>query len=196
MSERTVDQYNRRGLLMMAAAAGITLATPRLIRAAAGKGGSKFGGDLSAVRAAIDKQRPEAIKRLQSWIALPSIAAENRNMKEGCQMMIDLLKEAGFQTATAMPTDGQPGVFATLDAGAPRTVGMYFMYDVKQFVPAEWSSPPLEAAIVQKEGLGTVCMGRGAVNQKGPENSFLSALMAFKAAGKKLPVNLVLVCEG
>ncbi len=50
--------------------------------------------------------------------------------------------------------------------------------------------------LVEKEGLGTVCMGRGAVNQKGPENSFLSALMAFKAAGKKLPVNLVLVCEG
>jgi len=39
-------------------------------------------------------------------------------------------------------------------------------------------------------------MGRGAVNQKGPENSFLSALQAFKAAGRKLPVNLVLVCEG
>src|SRR2546421_11579345 len=39
-------------------------------------------------------------------------------------------------------------------------------------------------------------MGRGAVNQKGPENSFLSALMAFRAAGKRLPVNLVLVCEG
>src|ERR1700722_4610601 len=39
-------------------------------------------------------------------------------------------------------------------------------------------------------------MGRGAVNQKGPENSFLSALMAFRAAGKKLPVNLVLVAEG
>jgi acetylornithine deacetylase/succinyl-diaminopimelate desuccinylase-like protein len=39
-------------------------------------------------------------------------------------------------------------------------------------------------------------MGRGAVNQKGPQNSFLSALAAFKAAGKRLPVNLVLVCEG
>jgi acetylornithine deacetylase/succinyl-diaminopimelate desuccinylase-like protein len=75
-------------------------------------------------------------------------------------------------------------------------VGIYFMYDVKQFVPEEWSSPPLEARLVHKEGLGTVCMGRGAVNQKGPENSFLSALLAFKAAGKKLPVNLVLVCEG
>jgi acetylornithine deacetylase/succinyl-diaminopimelate desuccinylase-like protein len=75
-------------------------------------------------------------------------------------------------------------------------MAVYFMYDVKQFVPEEWSSPPLEARLVQKEGLGTVCMGRGAVNQKGPENSFLSALMAFKAAGKTLPVNLVLVCEG
>jgi acetylornithine deacetylase/succinyl-diaminopimelate desuccinylase-like protein len=70
------------------------------------------------------------------------------------------------------------------------------MYDVKQFVPQEWSSPPLEGRLVQKAGLGTVCMGRGAVNQKGPENSFLSALMAFEAAGRKLPVNLVLVCEG
>ena len=70
------------------------------------------------------------------------------------------------------------------------------MYDVKQFVPEEWSSPPLEGRLVEKPGLGTVCMGRGAVNQKGPENSFLSALAAFKASGKKLPVNLVLVCEG
>jgi acetylornithine deacetylase/succinyl-diaminopimelate desuccinylase-like protein len=196
MSQWTVAQRSRRGLLMMAAAAGVTLATPRLIRAAADKGGSKFGGDLSAVRAAIDKQRPEAIKRLQNWIALPSIAAENRNMKEGCQMMIDLLKEAGFQTATPMPTDGHPGVFATLDAGARRTVGMYFMYDVKQFVPAEWSSPPLDAAIVDRPPFGKVMIGRGATNQKGPEATWLAALHALKAAGRKPPVNIVLVAEG
>ena len=28
------------------------------------------------------------------------------------------------------------------------------MYDVKQFDPKEWSSPPTEAAIVDKPGLG------------------------------------------
>jgi hypothetical protein len=196
MSEWTVEPRNRRGLLMMAAAAGVTLATPRLLRAAVDKAGSKFGGDLSAVRAAIDKQRPEAIKRLQNWIALPSIAAENRNMKEGCQMMIDLLKEAGFQTATMMPTDGQPGVFATLDAGARRTVGMYFMYDVKQFDPSEWSSPALDAAIVDRPLFGKVMIGRGAINQKGPEATWLAALHALKAAGRKPPVNIVLVAEG
>jgi len=39
-------------------------------------------------------------------------------------------------------------------------------------------------------------VGRGATNTKGPETACLAALHAFKAAGVKLPVNLVLVCEG
>jgi hypothetical protein len=134
MNEGSVDHMNRRGLLQMAAAAGATLALPHWVLSAA-RADRDFGGDLAAVRTAIEKQRPEAIKRLQNWIALPSIAAENRNMKEGVQLMIDLLLEAGFQNAQLMPTDGQPGVFATLDAGAKRTVGMYFMYDVKQYDP-------------------------------------------------------------
>jgi acetylornithine deacetylase/succinyl-diaminopimelate desuccinylase-like protein len=196
MKDRSIEQPTRRGLLMMAAAAGISLAAPRMLYAASGKADAKFGGDLSAVRAAIEKQQAEALKRLQNWIALPSIAAENRNMKEGAQMMADLLKEAGFQSTTVIPTDGQPGVFATLDAGAKRTVGMYFMYDVKQFEPSEWSSPPLEAAVVDRPPFGKVLIGRGATNQKGPEATWLAALHALKAAGRKSPVNIVLVAEG
>ena len=39
-------------------------------------------------------------------------------------------------------------------------------------------------------------IGRGAVNQKGPEAAFLAALHAIRGAGRKLPVNLVLVAEG
>jgi acetylornithine deacetylase/succinyl-diaminopimelate desuccinylase-like protein len=97
---------------------------------------------------------------------------------------------------TKVPSDGQPGIFATLDAGAPRTVGIYFMYDVKQVDPSEWSSPPFEARLVDKPGLGKVVVGRGAVNQKGPEATFLAALHAFRGTGRKLPVNLVFVAEG
>src|SRR6266436_6002287 len=51
-------------------------------------------------------------------------------------------------------------------------------------------------AIVDKAGFGKVLMGRGAVNQKGPEAVFLAALHAIRGAGKKVPVNLVLVAEG
>jgi len=162
------------------------------VRAASGR----KDADKAAVLAQIPKMHADNVKRLQDWIALPSIAAENRNYPQGPEYMAQLARDAGFTGVKLVATSGKPGVFGKIDAGARTTVAIYFMYDVKQFVPEEWSSPPLEAKLVQKEGLGTVCMGRGAVNQKGPENSFLSALLAFRAAGKKLPVNLVLVCEG
>ena len=151
--------------------------------------------DTSAIRAEIEKRHEESVRRLQTWIRQPSIAAENRGMHEGCALMMELLRDAGFGRVEKMPTDGQPGVFATLDAGAPKTLGLYFMYDVKQADPAEWSSPPFEARLVDKP-FGKVVMGRGAVNQKGPEATLLAALHAIRGAGKKLPVNLVFVAEG
>ena len=152
--------------------------------------------DLADVKAQVAKQHDESVKRLQDWIKQVSIAAEDRGYPEGADYMIQLLKDAGFQKAERIETEGKPGVFATFDAGAPKTVGLYFMYDVKQFDPKEWSSPPTDAAIVDKPGLGKIMIGRGAVNQKGPEASFLAALHAMKAAGRKLPVNFVFVAEG
>jgi len=154
------------------------------------------GGDLKPVQMEIEKRHDEAVNRLQEWIRQPSIAAENRGVTEGCDLTMRFLREAGFAEVTKIPTDGQPGIFATLDADAPRTLGLYFMYDVKQADPAEWSSPPWEAALVEKPGLGKVLVGRGAVNQKGPEATFLAALHAIRGAGRKLPLNLVLVAEG
>ena len=152
--------------------------------------------DLKAVLVQVEKRHGEAVQRLQEWIRQPSIAAENRGMTEGCDIMMRLLRDAGFDRVTKMPTDRHPGVFATLDAGAPRTVGIYFMYDVKQVDPSEWSSSPWEARIVDKASLGKVLIGRGAVNSKGPQSAFLAALHAFKGAGRKLPVNLAFVAEG
>src|SRR5713101_3696825 len=152
--------------------------------------------DLAPFRAEIEKHHDEAVKRLQHWIAQPTIAAEKRGIEEGCDLTIRMLREAGFDTVQRVPSNGVPGIIATLDAGAPRTVGLYFMYDVKQADPAEWSSPPWEGRLVDKPGLGKVLVGRGATNQKGPEAAFLAALQAFRATGRKLPVNLVLVAEG
>jgi len=152
--------------------------------------------DLTPVFAQVERRHDETVQRLQEWIRQPSIAAENRGVDEGCELTMRLLRDAGFGQVTRIPSDGQPGIFATLDAGAPRTLGLYFMYDVKQVDPAEWTSPPWDAALVDKPGLGKVVMGRGAVNQKGPEAAFIAALHAIRGAGRKLPVNLVLVAEG
>lgn len=152
--------------------------------------------DFADIEAQVARQHDDGVKRLQEWIRLPSIAAEDLGFPEGPQHMISLLQSVGFQHAVMIETDGKPGVFATLDAGAEHTLGVYMMYDVKQFDPAEWSSPPLGAALVDKPGFGKVIMGRGAVNQKGPQLALLEALRAIQATGKKSPVNLVLVAEG
>ena len=186
----TNDALTRRDFVQGAVSGAMLAAAPGLAAAAA------KNSDKAAVLAQVPKMHDQNLQRLQEWIALPSIAAENRNYPQGPEYMAKLAEQAGFTGVKIIPTSGKPGVFGRLDVGAKTSVAVYFMYDVKQFVASEWSSPPLEARLVQKPDLGAVCMGRGAVNQKGPENSFLSALHAFKAAGKKLPVNLVLVCEG
>jgi len=182
-----MPDFTRRDVLSAAATAAVTFALPRFSWSAEG---------LAPVYAEVQKRHGEAVQRLQEWVRQPSIAAENRGMTEGCDLMIRLAREAGFQSVAKVPTAGQPGVFATLDAGAPRTVGLYFMYDVKQVDPSEWSSPPWAADLVDRPGTGRVLMGRGAVNQKGPEAAFLAALHAIRGAGRKIPVNLVLVAEG
>ncbi len=171
----------------LAAAAGLSAQTP--VSAAEPP-------DIRAISAEIDKHHDEAVQRLQEWIRQPSIAAENRGMTEGCDLTMRMLRDAGFDQVTKVPTDGQPGIFATLDASASRTVGLYFMYDVKQADPAEWTSPPFEARLIDKPGLGKILVGRGATNQKGPEATLLAALHAFRRSGRKPPVNLVFVAEG
>ncbi len=177
----------RRTFLHGAAVVGAAALLPRRGHAAA---------NLKPIYDQIEKRRDETIARIQEWIKQPTIAAESRGVTEGCDLTMRLLRDAGFGKVERVPTDGHPGIFATLDAGARRTIGLYFMYDVKQVDPKEWSSPPWDAAIVDVPKIGKSIMGRGAVNQKGPQATFLAALHAIRGAGRKLPVNFVFVAEG
>ena len=151
--------------------------------------------DLKPILAEIEKRHDESVRRIEDWVKQPTIAAENKGINEGCDLMMRLLRDAGCNQVTKCPTDLHPGVFATLDAGAPKTLAVYIMYDVKQVDPTEWSSPPFSPTLVERSGLGRVLVGRGAVNSKGPQGAFLAAVHAIRGAGQKLPVNLVFVCE-
>lgn len=186
MSDGLITRRGLLGTALTGAAAACAASAPRPVAAA----------DRHSVYAQCDARHDEAIQRLQTWIRQPSVSVENLGMSEGCDLMMRLARDAGFQHVDRIPTERHPAVFATLDAGAPRTLGLYFMYDVKGADPKEWSSPPWDAALVDMPKLGKVVMGRGAVNQKGPQSAMLAALHAFRGAGRKPPVNLVLVAEG
>src|SRR5438270_487047 len=68
--------------------------------------------NLAPIKAEITKRHDESVKRLQDWIGQVSIAAENRGYPEGAEYMAKLARDAGFQQATVINTDGKPGVFA------------------------------------------------------------------------------------
>lgn len=191
------NNVGRRDFLytsMIGAAGAVTLGGAEGLLAQAAQSAGQ--ADRDAVVAKIAPAHEATVKMLRDWIALPSIAAENLNFPKGAEYQAQLARDAGFTRVEMIQTAGKPGVFATLDVGAPTTLALYFMYDVKQYDPKEWSSPPLEGRIVDRPGVGKVMIGRGATNTKGPQMACLAALHAFKAAGKKLPINLVLVCEG
>jgi acetylornithine deacetylase/succinyl-diaminopimelate desuccinylase-like protein len=189
MHPDTPRDVTRRDFLQVGAAgaAGMALAGSQTLVAQA---------DRDAVVAAIAPQHDATVQRLREWIALPSIAAEDIGYPQGADHMARLARDAGFTRVEVVPTRGRPGVFATLDSGAATTLAIYFMYDVKQYDAKEWSAPPLEGRIVDRPGVGRIMIGRGTINTKGPQMALLAALHAFKAAGRGLPVNLVLVCEG
>ena len=63
--------------------------------------------DLAAIQRSVTAQHDVSLKRLQDWIALPSIAAENLNSREGADYMATLAREAGFQKVEILDTDGK-----------------------------------------------------------------------------------------
>jgi len=127
------DGVSRRDFVQGALSGAVLMSAPAAVLAAV------ENPDKAAVLAQIPKMHADNVKRLQDWIALPSIAAENRNYPQGAEYMAKLATDAGFTGVKIIPTSGKPGVFGRLDSGAKTTLAVYFMYDVKQFVPEEWS---------------------------------------------------------
>jgi acetylornithine deacetylase/succinyl-diaminopimelate desuccinylase-like protein len=187
MTDESRTLVDRRTVIKGAVAAAATWSTAAIAATPA--------RELKAIKRAVDAEFERSLARIQDWIRLPTVAAEQLNVEQGARYMMQLARDAGFSRVRQVPTGGIPAVFGVLDAGAKRTIGLYFMYDVKQYGEPEWTSPPLEPVLFDHP-LGRALRGRGSANHKGPEGTFLAALHAFRTAGVRLPVNLVLIAEG
>jgi hypothetical protein len=104
---------DRRNFLVGTAVTAAAMSMPRWARAgetglSPNLGFAPFQDDLAPIRAEITKRHDETVQRMQTWMKQPSIAAENRGMNEGCELTMQMLRDAGFQQVTKVPTDGQP----------------------------------------------------------------------------------------
>jgi len=144
----------------------------------------------------IDKHYEAHLKKLQEFVRQPSISAENRGIRECAELVKKYLTELGCRDARLVETSGNPVVYGNYNAGADKTIVIYFMYDTQPVDDPGWSVPPLEGRIVELEPFGKCLVARGAINTKGELRAFLNACESILAVGEEIPVNLMFVAEG
>jgi len=152
--------------------------------------------DLPSVGSIIEKSSDDHIERIRRLIRQPSVSAEGRGIREMAALVGSEMEAAGCSSTEVVETKGHPIVFGRLDAGARNTLLIYMMYDTQPVEGEVWSSPPFEAALVERAPWGRIVVGRGAINTKGPMGAFFSMLHAVREAGERPPVNLLIVAEG
>ena len=152
--------------------------------------------DIEQYRQYLQEHKAEDIARIQEFLRQPCIPSNYEGCRESAELLLQYYKDLGCQESELLETDsGRPGVFAYLDAGAPRTLVNYCMLDTKPADGEGWSAPPFAAEIVEKPGVGPVILARGAQGRKAPYISWLNALRAVQAVDGKLPVNILFLAE-
>ncbi len=132
-----------------------------------------------------------ARETLARLVAIPSIAAQGKGIREAAELVRELLDEQGFATELH-PTEGSPVVFGQRAAAAGPTVLFYNHYDVQPPEPLDaWDSDPF--VLSERDG---ALYGRGAADDKGELVSRLCALRWFELEHGDLPFTAKFVVEG
>ena len=151
---------------------------------------------LERVQQHIEENFGQHLERTKALVMQPSISADGTGMAETANMVADLIREAGGQ-AEIVPTPGYPVVYGEIDAGAPKTLLVYGMYDVQPVVGETWDVPdPFGGEVLDLPGLGPSLVNRGIFNSKGPLAGFFNTLQSFRASGEPYPLNFKFMVEG
>lgn len=144
----------------------------------------------------LKSNKDQSLKEFCEYLKIPSISADPKfsaDCLKAADFAVNKLKAIGMENAQAIPAVGKPVVYADwLHAPGKPTILIYGHYDVQPPDPAnEWKTPPFEPVI--KDGF---VWARGCSDNKGQHWMWLSALQAWLATEKKLPVNVKIVIEG
>ncbi|MGA3088994.1 MAG: M20/M25/M40 family metallo-hydrolase [Terriglobales bacterium] len=187
------DFLSLSGKVAAGAAMRPSLGWPRMRGAAEDVGAQPV---VRKIHEHIAREKEKHVASVQADLRQPSVSSWNMGINEMAHRMIDSFRVIGCQEAELVPTDGLPGIWAYHDAGAPKTVVIYMMYDTQPWEKERWSVDPLSATRMSKPPFPEVIVGRGACNDKGPNRFFLNACESILAVNGRLPVNLMFTCDG
>jgi len=147
--------------------------------------------DYKKIDSYLYKNFNKSISELSTYVAQPSISAQNIGLKECAQLVKEMLMARGFK-ARVMETEGAPVVYAERKGKSDKTLLIYNHYDVQPPEPLElWESPPFEPSL-----RGDKLYGRGVSDDKSHLTARLFAIDAILDADGDLPCNIKFIIEG
>jgi len=136
--------------------------------------------------------RERFLKEFAEFIAVPSVAAQKREIEPMAELLAARLRKLGANVTVFPIENGSPIVYAELRGESDDTLMIYNHYDVQPEVPLElWNSAPFE--LTSKDG---ILYGRGTSDDKGELLARIQAVETWIATHGKLPVTLKWVVEG
>ncbi|HQV62981.1 MAG TPA: M20/M25/M40 family metallo-hydrolase [Anaerolineales bacterium] len=147
--------------------------------------------DYKKIDSYLYKNFNKSISELSTYVAQPSISAQNIGLKECAQLVKEMLMARGFK-ARVMETEGAPVVYAERKGKGDKTLLIYNHYDVQPPEPLElWESPPFEPSL-----RGDKLYGRGVSDDKSHLTARLFAIDAILDTDGDLPCNIKFIIEG
>ena len=143
---------------------------------------------MNDLYAHLDAQFDRHLDRVRAFVRIPSISGEGKGMAEMAELVRDSIRGLGG-TADVVPTPGWPVVTGAIDAGKPKTLLLYGMYDVQPVEGEEWLAPPFNGDVVNLPDFGPSMVARGVYNTKGPLAGLFNVLEGIRAVRGQLPVN-------
>jgi acetylornithine deacetylase/succinyl-diaminopimelate desuccinylase-like protein len=148
--------------------------------------------DPSPIYSWVDEHKDQCIEELRRVVRQPSIAAQDRGVKECARLLVEMMSGLGIE-ARAIGAGGQPVVFGHLPSrSGNKTLVVYNHYDVQPPEPLEeWETDPFAATLV-----GDRIVARGATDSKGNLMAHLMAVRAYREVCGDVPVGLKYVFDG
>ncbi|KAB2336731.1 M20/M25/M40 family metallo-hydrolase [Cytobacillus depressus] len=147
---------------------------------------------LNEIYEYIEQRRDDYLGWLTEFCKIPSVAAQNRGMKESVQYLGNLFESAFEQSPEVLDTGGYPVVFSHLKGDADTILSFYNHYDVQPEEPIElWKTPPFEPTIVDDK-----IYARGIADNKGNLIARMAAVHAIKEVAGRLPIDIKFIFEG
>jgi acetylornithine deacetylase/succinyl-diaminopimelate desuccinylase-like protein len=140
----------------------------------------------------VDRYLKKYLEQLRMLIRKPSVTFHREDCGSCAEFLKELMIGAGMTTRLIPVENGNPLLLGEVEGEGERILLVYTHYDVQAPEPIEkWTSPPFEARVEN----GRI-VSRGASDSKGNLMAFISAIEAYQASKRKLPLRIKFLFEG